>query len=51
MRKIVSTKKSEFDIKCTLILANRKLSLDDKAKAILNLKKIIGTTPTRKRRF
>lgn len=39
MKKPPSIKKSEFDLKCTLIIANRKLSLDDKAKAILKLKK------------
>lgn len=48
MFKKVTIKKSEFDIKCTMILANRKLSLDDKAKAILKLKR---STIASKRRF
>jgi len=39
MFKKVTIKKSEFDIKCSLILANRKLSADDKARAIYNLKR------------
>jgi hypothetical protein len=39
MKKPTPIKKSEFDLKCTLIIANRKLSLDDKAKAILKLRK------------
>jgi len=39
MFKKVTIKKSEFDIKCSLILANRKLSVDDKARAIYNLKR------------
>jgi hypothetical protein len=41
MKKPTPIKKSEFDLKCTLIIANRKLSLDDKAKAILKLRKNI----------
>ena len=39
MFKKVIIKKSEFDIKCSLILANRKLSVDEKARAIYNLKR------------
>lgn len=39
MRKPAPKKKTDFDIKCTMILANRKMSLDDKAKAILKLKR------------
>lgn len=46
MFKKVQIKKSEFDIKCTIILANRKLSTDEKARAILNLKR---TTISNKR--
>lgn len=44
-------KKSEFDLKCSLIIANRKLSLDDKAIAILKLKRKIDVTSSRKRRW
>ena len=51
MKKPIPLKKSEFDLKCSLILANRKLSLDDKAKAILNLKRSITNSPKGKRRF
>ena len=51
MKKTTPIKKSEFDLKCSLILANRKLSLDDKAKAILNLNRSKTNTPTGKRRF
>jgi hypothetical protein len=43
MKKLTPIKRSDFDLKCSLILANRKLSLDDKARAILNLKKSINT--------
>jgi hypothetical protein len=43
MKKPIPFKKSEFDLKCSIILANRKLSLDDKARAILNLKKSINS--------
>lgn len=51
MKKTTPIKKSEFDLKCSLILANRKLSLDDKAKAILNLKRSVNNLPTNRRRF
>jgi hypothetical protein len=47
MRKAAPQKRSDFDIKCSMILANRKLSLDDKAKAILKLKR----SEVRKKRF
>ena len=50
MKKPSPQKRSDFDIKCSMILANRKLSLDDKAKAILKLKRS-ALTPTRKSRF
>jgi len=49
MKKPIPNKKSEFDLKCSLILANRKLSLDDKAIAILNLKKSINKAPRNSR--
>lgn len=49
MKKPIPIKKSEFDLKCSLILANRKLSLDDKARAILNLKKSINKVPRNNR--
>jgi len=39
MFKKVEINKSEFDLKSTLILANRKLSVDEKARAIYNLKR------------
>jgi hypothetical protein len=39
MFKKVQIKKTDFDIKCSLILANRKLSVDEKARAIYNLKR------------
>jgi hypothetical protein len=51
MKKPTPIKRSDFDLKCSLILANKKLSLDDKAKAILNLKRSITNSPTGKRRF
>jgi hypothetical protein len=50
MKKRIAIKRSDFDLKCSLILANRKLSLDDKAIAILKLKRS-ASTPTRKSRF
>jgi hypothetical protein len=49
MRKAAPQKRSDFDIKCSMILANRKLSLDDKAKAILKLKR--SAAAVKKKRF
>ena len=48
--RLTTIKKNEFDLKCSLILANRKLTIDQKAKQILNLKKSIDK-PTRVSRF
>lgn len=50
MKKRIPIKRSDFDLKCALILANRKMSLDEKAYAILKLKRS-ASTPTRKSRF
>lgn len=44
MRKprLTTVKKSDFDLKCTLILANKKTSIDDKSRQILDLKNSIS---------
>jgi hypothetical protein len=50
MFKKVTIKKSDFDIKCAMILVNRLLSVDDKARAILKLKRT-AIANKRKSRF
>lgn len=48
MRKPAPQKRSDFDINCSIILANRKMSLDDKALAIFKLKR---SAAVRKKRW